>query len=83
MSLSENINNFYLFDNLIVNTIEYPDDFFHGRVSEHFFDAESTTFKLINTIIETDSLSSISVKEHEKTIKWKDVYEYLVPQTLD
>ena len=79
MSLSENINNFYLFDNLIVNSIEYPDDFFHGRVSEHFFDAESTTFKLVNTIIETDSLSTISVKEFEKTIKWKDVYTYLVP----
>lgn len=80
MSLSENINNFYLFDNLTVNSIEYPDDFFHGRVSEHFFDAESTTFKLINTIIETDSLSTLSVKEFEKTIKWKDVYTYLVPR---
>ena len=79
MSLSENINNFYLFDNLIVNSIEYPDGFSHGRVSEHFFDAESTTFKLINTTIETDSLSTISVKEFEKTIKWKDVYDYLVP----
>lgn len=80
MSLSNNINNFFLSDNLMVNSIEYPDDFFHGRVSEHFFDAESTTFKLINTVIETDSLSTISVKEFEKTIKWKDVYEYLVPQ---
>lgn len=79
-SLSNNINNFYLFDNLTVNSIEYPDDFFHGRVSEHFFDAESTTFKLINTIIETDSLSTLSVKEFEKTIKWKDVYTYLVPR---
>ena len=79
MSLSENINNFYLFDNLIVNSVEYPDGFSHGRVSEHFFDAESTTFKLINTTIETDSLSTISVKEFEKTIKWKDVYDYLVP----
>ena len=80
MSLSNNINNFFLSDNLIVNSIEYPEDFFHGRVSEHFFDAESTTFKLINTVIETDSLSTISVKEFEKTIKWKDVYTYLVPQ---
>jgi len=80
MSLSNNINNFYLFDNLTVNSIEYPDMFFHGRVSKHFFDAESTTFKLINTTIETDSLSTIAVKESEKTIKWKDVYEYLVPQ---
>lgn len=79
MSLSNNINNFYLFDNLTVNSIEYPDKFFHGRVSEHFFDAESTTFKLINTTIETDSLSTIAVKESEKTIKWKDVYDYLVP----
>jgi len=79
MSLSNNINNFYLFDNLTVNSIEYPDMFFHGRVSEHFFDAESTTFKLINTTIETDSLSTIAVKESEKTIKWKDVYDYLVP----
>ena len=80
MSLSNNINNFFLSDNLMVNSIEYPDDFFHGRVSEHFFDAESTTFKLINTVIETDSLSTISVKEFEKTIKWKDVYDYLVPR---
>ena len=79
MSLSNNINNFYLSDNLTVNSIEYPDMFFHGRVSEHFFDAESTTFKLINTTIETDSLSTIAVKESEKTIKWKDVYDYLVP----
>ena len=39
MSLSENINNFYLFDNLTVNSIEYPDDFFHGRVSKHFCSA--------------------------------------------
>lgn len=80
MSLSNNINNFFLSDNLMVNSIEYPDDFFHGRVSERFFDAESTTFKLINTVIETDSLSTISVKEFEKTIKWKDVYDYLVPR---
>lgn len=81
MSLSNNINNFYLFDNLIVNSIEYPDRFWHdAEFFDHFFDAESTTFKLINTIIETDSLSPISTKEFEKTIKWKDVYEYLVPQ---
>ncbi|MCQ2276535.1 MAG: hypothetical protein MJZ87_06305 [Bacteroidales bacterium] len=81
MSLSNNINNFYLFDNLTVNSIEYPDRFWHDtEFFDHFFDAESTTFKLINTIIETDSLSPISTKEFEKTIKWKDVYEYLVPQ---
>ncbi len=81
MSLSNNINNFYLFDNLTVNSIEYPDRFWHdAEFFDHFFDAESTTFKLINTVIETDSLSLISTKEFEKTIKWKDVYEYLVPQ---
>ena len=81
MSLSNNINNFYLFDDLTVNSIEYPDRFWHDEeFFDHFFDAKSTTFKLINTIIETDSLSPISSKEFEKTIKWKDVYEYLVPQ---
>ena len=81
MSLSNNINNFYLFDDLTVNSIEYPDRFWHdAEFFDHFFDAESTTFKLINTVIETDSLSPISSKEFEKTIKWKDVYEYLVPQ---
>lgn len=80
MSLSNNINNFYLFDNLTVNSIEYPDKFFHDEeFLNHFFDAESTTFKLVNTTIETDSLSTIAVKESEKTIKWKDVYDYLVP----
>lgn len=80
MSLSNNINNFYLFDNLTVNSIEYPDKFFHDEeFLNHFFDAESTTFKLVNTTIETDSLSTIAVKESEKTIKWRDVYEYLVP----
>ena len=81
MSLSNNIYNFFLSDNLIVNSIEYPDKFFNEtEFFNHFFDAKSTTFKLINTIIETDSLSLISTKEFEKTIKWKDVYEYLVPQ---
>ena len=81
MSLSNNINNFYLFDNLIVNSIEYPDRFWHDdEFFDHFFNAESITFKLIYTIIETDSLSPISTKEFEKTIKWKDVYEYRVPQ---
>lgn len=81
MSLSNNIYNFFLSDNLIVNSIEYPDKFFNEtEFFNHFFDAKSTTFKLINTIIETDSLSPISTKEFEKTIKWKDVYEYLVPQ---
>lgn len=80
MSLSNNINNIFLSDNLTVNSIEYPDKFFHDEeFLNHFFDAESTTFKLVNTTIETDSLSSIAVKESEKTIKWKDVYDYLVP----
>lgn len=79
-SLSNNINNFYLFDNLTVNSVEYPDRFWHDDdFFDHFFNAESTTFKLVNTIIETDSLSPISTKEFEKTIKWKEVYEYLVP----
>ena len=55
-------------DNLIVNSIEYPDKFFNEtEFFNHFFDAKSTTFKLINTIIETDSLSPISTKEFEKT----------------
>lgn len=81
MSLSNNINNFFLSDNLIVNSIEYPDKFFYDtKFSDIFFKEESTTFKLINTTIETDSLSTISLKESEKKIKWKDVYEYLVPQ---
>lgn len=81
MSLSNNINNFFLSDNLIVNSIEYPDKFFNeAEFFDHFFEAENTTFRLINTIIEPDSLSPISIKEAEKTIKWKDVYEYLVPQ---
>lgn len=81
MSLSNNINNFFLSDNLTVNSIEYPEKFFHeAEFFDHFFNAESTTFKLINTIIETDSLSPISTKEFEKTMKWKDVYEYIVPQ---
>ena len=71
----------FLSDNLTVNSIEYPEKFFHeAEFFDHFFNAESTTFKLINTIIETDSLSPISTKEFEKTIKWKDVYEYIVPQ---
>lgn len=79
-SLSNNINNFYLFDNLTVNSVEYPDRFWHDDdFFDYFFNAESTTFKLVNTIIETDSLSPISTKEFEKTIKWKEVYEYLVP----
>ena len=79
MSLSNNINNFFLSDNLIVNSIEYPDKFFYDpEFFDNFFKEESTTFKLINTTIETDSLSTISIKESEKTIKWKDVYEYLV-----
>lgn len=81
MSLSNNINNFFLSDNLIVNSIEYPEKFFHeAEFFDRFFDAEITTFRLRNTIIEPDSLSLISTKEFEKTIKWKDVYEYLVPQ---
>lgn len=81
MSLSNNINNFFLSDNLIVNSIEYPEKFFHeAEFFDCFFDAEITTFRLRNTIIEPNSLSLISTKEFEKTIKWKDVYEYLVPQ---
>ena len=81
MSLSNNINNFFLSDNLIVNSIEYPDKFFYDpEFFDNFFKEESTTFKLINTTIETDSLSTISIKESEKTIKWKDVYDYLVPR---
>lgn len=81
MSLSNNINNFYLSDNLTVNSIEYPDKFFYdAEFFVNFFKVESTTFKLINTTIEIDSLSTIAVKESEKTIKWKDVYDYLVPR---
>lgn len=80
MSLSNNINNFFLSDNLIVNSIEYPDRFFFdAEFFDEFFKEESTTFKVKNITVETDSLSTISVKESEKTIKWKDVYEYLVP----
>jgi len=80
MSLSNNINNFFLSDNLIVNSIEYPDKFFYdAEFFDNFFKEENTTFKLINTTIETDSLSTMAVKESEKTIKWKDVYDYLVP----
>lgn len=81
MSLSNNINNFFLSDNLIVNSIQYPDKFSHdAEFFVDFFEVESTTFKLINTTIETDSLSTIAIKESEKTIKWKDVYDYLVPR---
>lgn len=80
-SLSNNVRNIYLTDDLIINSIEYPDLFFSdSEFSDHFFEEESNTFKLISRVIATDSFNDISKKEIIKTLKWNEVYEYSIPQ---
>lgn len=73
MSLSNDMNNVYLNGNLIVNSVEYKDQF---NEDENYFKRKRASFKLISTTLSPADLQVKTTTEMERTLPWEEVYGF-------
>ena len=72
-SLSNDMNNVYLNGNLVVNSVEYKDQF---NEDEDYFKSKKASFKLIRTTLSPADLQVKTTTETERTLPWEEVYEF-------
>ena len=71
MSLSDNMKNVYLYDDLIVNRVDYADGF---SGDARYFKRKKATFKLITQRISTKDLQVKKTEKSYAKLGWKEVY---------
>ena len=71
MSLSDNMKNVYLYDDLVVNSVDYADGF---SGDARYFKRKKATFKLITQRISTKDLQVKTTEKSYAKLGWKEVY---------
>lgn len=71
MSLSDNMKNVYLYDDLVVNSVDYADGF---SGDARYFKKKKATFKLITQRISTKDLQVKTTEKSYAKLGWKEVY---------